>query len=258
MSSILNALKKLESDAAARPEARPGPLPSHLKKSAKTGAGVDSLFKKRLLIVITFVFLLTGGGLFLLLGPWKKQPAATSTTEKDTGFAATPLVAKQTSAATQQFASPPEDTRMDVSPHTADGKGTAVAIQHKKKETELPVNTETATPATADVVEAKPATKDPIKTNSSNGKSEALLHRVKDDTPFASLAVETSSESKLELQAIAWSLHPEKRMAVINGHIVREGESIDKARVEHIGENEVVFTKAGKAWRQRFRSKTNF
>jgi hypothetical protein len=258
LSSILKALKKLESDAPARADTRPGSLPSPGKISAKTAADGHPPFKKRLLIVITVVFLLTASGLFLLLGPGKKQPALINTAEKDTGFSAKPFVATKTSVATQHLPSPAEDTRKDLSSGLTDGKGTSAAIQKKKKETEPAANSETASPAKADVLEETLATKQPLKTNSSNGEPEPLSHRIEDGSSFASLAVETASESKLELQALAWSLRPEKRMAVINGHIVREGESIDEARVEHIGKNEVVFMKAGKAWRQLFRPATNF
>ena len=62
----------------------------------------------------------------------------------------------------------------------------------------------------------------------------------------------------LKLQAIAWSEHPEKRMVVINGHIVHEGDAVEKATVKHIGKNEVVFFKGDEEWRQLFRSAGRF
>lgn len=59
-------------------------------------------------------------------------------------------------------------------------------------------------------------------------------------------------DSKLKLQALAWSDEVTKRMAVINGRIVREGESVDGYRVIEIHEEEVVVNQDGKSWRLEF------
>ena len=72
---------------------------------------------------------------------------------------------------------------------------------------------------------------------------------------LTSRAVKHASETELELQAIAWASDPKNRIAVINGHVVREGESIDRAMVVQIGKNEVAFKKDGEEWRQVFRHK---
>jgi len=48
-------------------------------------------------------------------------------------------------------------------------------------------------------------------------------------------------DSRIQLQAIAWSNNPEKRMAVINNKIVREGGSIDGISVTRILEDQVIF-----------------
>jgi len=48
------------------------------------------------------------------------------------------------------------------------------------------------------------------------------------------------SDSGLSLQAIAWSTDPQKRIAVINGAILREGSMVDGMRVSRIMENRVV------------------
>lgn len=50
-------------------------------------------------------------------------------------------------------------------------------------------------------------------------------------------------DSGLKLMAIAWSAIPADRIAVINGRIIREGESIDGAFVSRINENEVILQK---------------
>jgi hypothetical protein len=69
---------------------------------------------------------------------------------------------------------------------------------------------------------------------------------------FASMPVKRSNQTKIEVQAIAWSNDPKSRLAVINGLILKEGESIDNVIVMHIGNDEVVFKKGEEGWKQMF------
>ena len=57
----------------------------------------------------------------------------------------------------------------------------------------------------------------------------------------SSFIEERGDDSRLKLQAIAWSHNPEKRMAVINDQIVREGGAIHGVTVMHILEDQVIF-----------------
>jgi hypothetical protein len=59
-------------------------------------------------------------------------------------------------------------------------------------------------------------------------------------------------DSKLILQAISWSEKPENRIAVINASIVREGQSIEGFRVIQIGQDDVVVRGSGKEWKLVF------
>ena len=68
----------------------------------------------------------------------------------------------------------------------------------------------------------------------------------------AAIPVKQTGESKLELQAIAWSSDPKSRLAVVNGRVVREGESIDSVIIMHIGKDEVIFKKGSEEWKQLF------
>jgi hypothetical protein len=58
-----------------------------------------------------------------------------------------------------------------------------------------------------------------------------------EDKKFASAKI--MEDSKMELQAIAWSIDPEKRIAVINGRVVREGASLEGFTITRIGKDEV-------------------
>jgi hypothetical protein len=68
-----------------------------------------------------------------------------------------------------------------------------------------------------------------------------------------SIPVKQAHESGLHLQAIAWSSNPGSRIAVVNGQVLREGESVERVMVTHIGKNEVIFKKQGVEWKQLFR-----
>jgi hypothetical protein len=69
---------------------------------------------------------------------------------------------------------------------------------------------------------------------------------------YASLPVKQSGDTNIEIQAIAWSKDPKSRLAVINGLILREGESIDNVMIVDIGRDAVVFEKDRDEWKQLF------
>ncbi len=69
---------------------------------------------------------------------------------------------------------------------------------------------------------------------------------------FSGVSIKKSNDTKIIIQAIAWSKDPKGRLAVINGLILREGESIDNVMVVHIGKDVVVFEKNRKEWKQMF------
>ena len=60
------------------------------------------------------------------------------------------------------------------------------------------------------------------------------------------------ADSKLKLQALAWSDDAVRRMAVINGRIVHEGESVEGYQVVEIRVEDVIVNAAGKSWRLEF------
>jgi hypothetical protein len=66
---------------------------------------------------------------------------------------------------------------------------------------------------------------------------------------------EKPEDSQLELQAIAWSSDPERRIAVISGHVVREGGSVEGVSVTQIDMDEVLVQKGGKEWKLAVRQK---
>lgn len=62
--------------------------------------------------------------------------------------------------------------------------------------------------------------------------------------------------SKLKLMAIAWYAEAERRIAVINGSIVREGESVEGYRILQIRKDDVVVSDGSGSWRVEFGLRT--
>jgi hypothetical protein len=60
------------------------------------------------------------------------------------------------------------------------------------------------------------------------------------------------NDSKIKLQALAWSSDAARRMAVINGRIVREGESIDGYQINQIRQEDVVVSDGRESWSLEF------
>ena len=56
-------------------------------------------------------------------------------------------------------------------------------------------------------------------------------------------------ESKLKVMAIAWAPEPSRRLAVVNGHIVKEGESVEGFSVTQIRKDDIVVNDGGRSWR---------
>ncbi|PIP38210.1 MAG: hypothetical protein COX19_14015 [Desulfobacterales bacterium CG23_combo_of_CG06-09_8_20_14_all_51_8] len=71
--------------------------------------------------------------------------------------------------------------------------------------------------------------------------------------PKAEPRVAIIEDPALSLQAISWSEDPEKRLAIINGHICREKEAVEGYVIDAIHSGEVVISKGGKAGKLVFK-----
>jgi hypothetical protein len=56
-------------------------------------------------------------------------------------------------------------------------------------------------------------------------------------------------ESKLKVMAIAWTTEASRRLAVVNGHIVKEGESVEGFSVTQIRKDDIIVNDGGRSWR---------
>lgn len=116
-------------------------------------------------------------------------------------------------------------------------KAPAKPITPSKKETRPTVLTKKEPPATEPVKRSEaPAIK---------GRKQPIVKQP--------ITADRFEEPRLKVEAIIWSNYVKSRFAVINGHIVRAGESVEGMSVEHIGRNYVTVRSGEKEWRLKFR-----
>jgi hypothetical protein len=78
-------------------------------------------------------------------------------------------------------------------------------------------------------------------------KSAAATPKAKKVKTYAKL-----NDSQIKLQALAWSGDAARRMAVINGRIVREGESMDGYQIDRIRQEDVILSDGKQSWSLEF------
>jgi hypothetical protein len=253
LSSILKALKKLENEFPEKSEARfwqqTKPKGMSPRKSVSGGFG----FKKKFFLILASLVIAFSIGLALNLKPWRKKPTLVSKTQTPPP-AVSSVPEKKISEQGPLRQSPPLETAVkNTQPMKGPTKKTSGSYGAVGSKGMSPVEKtvpQPGTPLSAPTEETSPRKRVQQKAVREKPKEE---HSPKTKTEWsASIPVKQAGESKLELQAIAWSSDPKSRLAVINGRVVREGESIDRASIMHIGKDGVIFKKGGEEWKQLF------
>lgn len=73
-----------------------------------------------------------------------------------------------------------------------------------------------------------------------------------DATDAGGAALPRLSDDNIFIQAISWAPEAERRLAVVNNHIVREGGWVAGYRVTRINTDDLILAKEGQAWRLPF------
>ena len=281
MSTILNALKRLENE---HPET-PGPMQA---ASWLAPPAVHSSVKDRLLQVIpgrgrmflaaALVLAAAGAAIWSLnkMPPEERHqaPAATGPQPTAAGPETQPTAAgaeAQPAAAARKDA-PPRRSR------TMKAEGAGISASAASKKASLPAQRqpktrerraepapgrrpETAAPA-AGAPQANEAETFPSPVRRQAGAAAAVpeagagKEAVRREMETSAAAYPTlPNESGIRLQAISWSKAPERRIVVINGRILRQGEGIDGYTVSEINPDDVVFDRSGRRWRLAFKTR---
>ncbi|MCP4629359.1 MAG: general secretion pathway protein GspB [bacterium] len=280
MSSILKALKKIEENSPS-PESHPS-----LPKPRDTNQLIDSIIKnrrrRRRFIYISLALLLIAGTTAFLFNQRQmlmtkvlsvmssKPPTAEEASDTDRAGV---YKAKVPTSSTKPVRKPPSPTRQPRTsiktpmPDDSDKKLQATTRSSNRR----PISESPPPPNSprSRTLHAGPNSKikKPLKkTSTSPGlqsvKSPAAGKKARPIAPVtrAKQPAQTRTQAtyrpiendKLKLQALAWSDAAARRMAVINGRIVREGDSVDGYQVYKIREEDVIVNESGKSWRLEF------
>ena len=220
MSSILKALKKLEEETPRYGENQPYPV--DVKKTVENVANKKQTYYKLFLILFSAIIIVSGS-MFLLTrqtgSKGKISPASVSVVRK-----AIPPKPKKEKV---KIASVP-----DLKPRQKRAKPS----NRIKKNENLPGSRQVKIPASRKVMKEK----------------SYEDNRTKPKSARSAIPFKSTGGSGLKLQAIAWSSDSKKRIAVVNGRILREGSSIEGALIIRIDKNDVSFQKGNEKWKQKF------
>ncbi len=271
MSSILKALKKLEKESPYQDEAVTWPQKIDTKKAISKHTRGGWIFKKFISVFFVAVILAAGVWLYFSQKPFRMKKFFTGAgffnqsdgEEKTVSVPVRkkvekgPVPVSRRAIVEKKMPRPSisKTSRLDLpKKDTGAAKDSEKYDRVKKVDQEMPAYVRKASENTL-----KPGLREengidergtvPETKTSSPGldkrKAPALKKAEKsgpgemaEDKKFASAKI--MDDSRLELQAIAWSVDAKKRIAVINGRVVREGATMEGFTITRIGKDEVV------------------
>lgn len=256
MSSILKALKKIESELPEKSEIQFRQKEINTQKIIHKRITDKLRLKKQFFVIFAAIILAAGGGLVLGRKPWEHIPSPATKTETEHTKPLNRIGKKTADRDLSQKKKPVKrgDEKITAVKQVANKKSLSVIKPREKepasvKKTEIKVSKSLSRNkkkiAGQDLIQKDNNTKYRAEKSGQNSKNRRIL----------SIPVKQAGESKLQLQAIAWSSDPKSRIAVINGRVLREGGSVERVLVTHIGKNEVIFKKGREEWKQLFRPK---
>jgi hypothetical protein len=235
LSSVLRALRKLEQETYAA-SGKPG------GRGSKTGSGrysVNPVWRHRLrTATVVLLFSLAGFGAVSAGRTWLFPFAAT-----ETGTAGQASGEQDNDDGRKPDSSRPVSTpdAFNVPPVFSEDDTTWLVIN---KDTVLPPETLSEG---SDVVTSDPVSSDATDSAISGDAADPLFSSSSSSSaavsaPAAPEFPELDPSAGVSLQAISWSPDPGRRLAVINGRLCREGESIEGFVLVRISPDDVLLS----------------
>ena len=261
MSSILKALKRIEGQPPP-PQSFPA-LPESVdaKKAVNSSTRRRWLMRRLAIVCLVLLVLVVTGIIFYQkrhIVTSKSSPAQSPSTRQAKGEGAEnkskifkakvpSTAAKRSSRRTEPLRRAKPQTKSLVAGQSAARRGTDVTSKQQQrlaarnKAAVQPPSRQTLTPSKRSIAGKKAASRQPAEPKPTAPRSRS------EKRTYARL-----NDSKIKLQALAWSENAAKRMAVINGRIVREGESMDGYQINQIRQEDVVVSDGSQFWRLEF------
>ena len=219
------------------------------RKGVSGGLG----FKKNFFLILASLVIAFSIGLALNLNPWRKKPTLGSKIQTPPPAVLSGPEKKVSEQDPVRKSPPLETATKDTQPIKGPPKKISEsygAVGSKGLSSVEKTDTKPSTPLS--VSKEKTSRPEKIQQQTVSKKTGEKHGQQTNDEGSAAIPVKQTGESKLELQAIAWFSDPKNRLAVVNGRVVREGESIDSVHIMHIGKDGVIFKKGGEEWKQLF------
>jgi hypothetical protein len=253
LSSILKALQKLESET---PEKGAGQSWLHNFNARQKSAGKQGRVRgKYRLALLCIGLIISGSATFMFIS--SRPPEIAITNEDDAPIRETALDgvneggASEPTSAGRPIAS--RDTKKSKNASSEKSSGQAarmvkdVSSAGPKKIEPFPEPLETSGTSMQPSAMESPHTTLNQENNLLNNEIETT------DEPADSIFAKKIHNPGIKLHAISWTPDVKTRIAVINGSIVREGDTISSYRVFKINKDDIVLRKNGELWRLAFR-----
>ncbi len=233
MSSILDALKKLENDSVDNEPGGPGGPTGGVEVERSRPAAGGSPKGRRSLVYFALGFL--AAACLILLFFQRPAPDLPGKSAPETEAPVSRVEIPPPADPVEQHATSPS---MDSSYPAASAARSAPPVRPSPPAAseKRPVSVPPPKPPKAPDQESRPAPR-----KAPPPKPGAAPAPEPRPAPLAPV-------SELKLQAIAWSEDPDRRMAVINGRIIHEGDSLGGRTVGGIGKDTVVLRAGEKTW----------
>ncbi|MCP4117110.1 MAG: GspB domain-containing protein [Desulfobacteraceae bacterium] len=259
MSTILNALKKLEQESLAEETEHPPALNIHLRqerhlwkeKNAWRLWGINLLPWAILLVLLllgAFVAFTMVTGRFQgetppaqkapMPSPVQPSPKKVRALPAETGL---PKTAKTPVQRPKRTLDAPRSKPVEAPPRAT----VKPAMPEMAKTTEIPERIEkTGIPGMPKMPERSEAPPLPLP-----DRAAAMEERIQ----AGDKEIPLLEDGRLKINAISWSRQPDERLAVINSAIVREGQTVEGFRLVRIMEDGVIVQRSGRRSRVEFR-----
>lgn len=245
MSSILKALKKIETAGAPEePRGQGAPYELQAVFSSRPGA---RWYSRRGVLCLLAAVLVAAGATAYYVWPDGSPPSQTTAVTREVR---SPLPSGQVAPPAPQPARPipaPPPAPAPRSRQSVDGPLPAGSQAKAPPPIQAPPPSSRIRPQDGggpSTTETRPQL---AQRNSPAQERAAAGRPVGSRSPEDSLS--RLEESKLKVMAIAWADDPARRLAVVNGHIVKEGESVEGYSVMQIRKDDIIVNDGGRSWR---------
>lgn len=245
MSSILQALKKLEEAPPSQPESIP---PSAVPSRSLTKGFVT---RQRAWGILS-LFLLVGLTAALGFGIWnyrfssQENPLSMPDADKTTQ-ATEPLTMMKPKLTTPLSASKKQPDRSSKEPEEQKSMPPSSSNRPATHETSQQVLSRTHDKEHVQVPETDTARLHPSQAQQNDTTAYSAINY---EHSYSDL--QSRQKEEMSLQALVWSKKVKERWAMINGHIVRTGDLVGQATLVHIDRDFIVLSQKGKQWKHLF------